>query len=132
MEANPTSIEIDKLKHFKDAGVNRISIGIQSLQDHHLQFLGREHSTCDAINALEAAQKIFSRHTFDLIYALPNQSMKEWEADLRTAMELAGGHISLYQLTIQTMQKPEKKAGIIWHIGAIKTTLALALVHTDA
>ncbi|MFN8912137.1 MAG: radical SAM family heme chaperone HemW, partial [Alphaproteobacteria bacterium] len=101
MEANPTSIEIDKLKHFKDAGVNRISIGIQSLQDHHLQFLGREHSTCDAINALEAAQKIFSRHTFDLIYALPNQSMKEWEADLRTAMELAGGHISLYQLTIE-------------------------------
>lgn len=101
LEANPTSIEINKLEQFKEAGINRISIGIQSLQDHHLKFLGREHSAADAINALKVAKQIFSRHTFDLIYALPNQSMKEWETDLRKAMDLSGGHISLYQLTIE-------------------------------
>jgi putative oxygen-independent coproporphyrinogen III oxidase len=101
LEANPSSVECQTFELFKDAGVNRISLGIQALDDKSLAFLGREHSKCDAINALEAAHKSFDRVSFDLIYARPEQSLKNWMTELDHALALAGEHISVYQLTIE-------------------------------
>lgn len=101
LEANPTSYETTKFKNFKLAGINRVSIGIQSLNDISLQWLGRTHSTQDAISAINSAAKIFDYYSFDLIYATPYQTLKHWQYELREAIELANGHISLYQLTIE-------------------------------
>jgi putative oxygen-independent coproporphyrinogen III oxidase len=101
LEANPSSVEWQTFELFKDAGVNRISLGIQALDDKSLAFLGREHSKYDAINALEAAHKSFDRVSFDLIYARPEQSLKNWMTELDHALALAGEHISVYQLTIE-------------------------------
>lgn len=101
LEANPTSAEIDRFRDIHAAGVNRLSIGIQSLRDESLHFLGREHNSAQALQALEWAARIFSRYSFDLIYALPHQSLEAWEAELRTALNYAGDHLSLYQLTIE-------------------------------
>ncbi len=101
LEANPTSIEAQKLSDFKNAGINRVSVGIQSLNDDHLKFLGREHSSTEAKNALEIAYKTFDRFTFDLIYALPTQTLESWERELEEALKIAKKHISLYQLTIE-------------------------------
>ena len=101
LEGNPNSIEAQKYKDFKSAGINRVSIGIQSLRQHSLQFLGRTHGVDEAKNALKIASSIFDKVSFDLIYALPNQTIKEWEQELKEAIELAKGHLSLYQLTIE-------------------------------
>lgn len=101
LEANPTSIETEKLKSFKDAGVNRVSIGIQALNDPDLQFLGRKHSVKEALQALDTAKNIFDRVSFDLIYARPNQTLGAWEEELKYASGLATGHLSLYQLTVE-------------------------------
>ncbi len=101
LEANPTSVEIDKFRDFRAAGVGRVSIGVQSLRDSELKFLGRGHSAAEAIKALELADKIFERYSFDLIYARPNQSLSDWDNELSEALKLAGGHLSLYQLTIE-------------------------------
>ncbi len=101
LEANPTSIEAKKFNDFKTAGINRVSVGIQSLNDQHLKFLGREHSSLEAKKALDIAQKTFDRFTFDLIYALPSQTLKSWESELNEALKIAKKHISLYQLTIE-------------------------------
>ena len=101
LEANPTSVESSKFKAFAMAGVNRVSLGIQSLNPDDLKFLGREHSANEAIAAIEVAKENFSRYSFDLIYALPNQSLKAWENELSQALKLAGKHLSLYQLTIE-------------------------------
>lgn len=104
LEANPTSIESSKLSSFKGAGINRISIGVQSLRKENLHFLGREHSVQEALEALNWAQEIFGqRFSFDLIYGLPGQSLIEWEQDLRSVLggNLKNAHISLYQLTIE-------------------------------
>ncbi len=101
LEANPTSVEAGKFKAFKNAGVNRTSLGIQSLQENALGFLGREHSAKEALHALETAKSIFPRVSFDLIYARPEQTLKQWEQELSQALALAEGHISLYQLTIE-------------------------------
>jgi len=101
LEANPTSIEAQKFKEFASAGINRVSVGIQSLNDNDLKFLGREHSAHEALKALEIAKNIFKRHTFDLIYSLPNQSLEQWNKELDTALGYAGKHLSLYQLTIE-------------------------------
>lgn len=101
MEANPTSIEYHKFKDFKAAGVNRISIGIQSFSQSNLQFLGREHSGIEAMYALKIGEKVFENFSFDLIYVLPNQKINDWLRELKFALCIANLHISLYQLTIE-------------------------------
>jgi len=101
LEANPTSVEIGKLREFRAAGVNRASLGVQSLDVEALRFLGRRHDVGEAIAALEAAREIFPRLSFDLIYARPGQSEASWRAELRQALALAADHLSLYQLTIE-------------------------------
>ena len=78
LEANPTSIEAQKFEEFKLAGVNRVSIGVQSLRDDDLQFLGREHSASEAVKAIETAGQIFERYSFDLTYARPEQTVTQW------------------------------------------------------
>jgi len=107
LEANPTSVEREKLAGFAQAGVNRISLGIQSLNEDSLRFLGREHSAGQAVQALETARALFPRLSFDLIYARPGQSLSDWEAELREALALASDHLSLYQLTIEQGTKFE-------------------------
>lgn len=101
LEANPTSVEISRLRGFRDAGVNRASLGVQSLEEEALRFLGRRHDAAEAITALEAARKIFPRLSFDLIYARPGQAESAWRAELKRALALAADHLSLYQLTIE-------------------------------
>ncbi|MEH6496063.1 MAG: radical SAM family heme chaperone HemW [Pseudomonas marincola] len=101
LEANPTSAEGESFEGYRSAGVNRLSMGVQSLQDDALQFLGREHSVSEAKSTIELARGIFPNISFDLIYALPKQTLAEWEADLTEALQLAGDHLSLYQLTIE-------------------------------
>lgn len=102
LETNPTSSERDRFQSFRTAGVNRLSVGIQSLDDKALSFLGRDHSGPDGLKALADAQRIFDRTTFDLIYALPDQSIDDWQRELTSALNHAGGHVSLYQLTIES------------------------------
>lgn len=112
METNPTSAERERFQGFRAAGVNRLSVGIQSLDDDALAFLGRDHTATDGLRALEDAQRVFDRTTFDLIYALPEQSAVDWQRELETALGHAGGHVSLYQLTIEN-GTPFKKAGVM-------------------
>ena len=101
LEANPTSVEAGRLAAFRDAGVNRISIGVQSLEPEVLKFLGRQHSVAQAVAALEIGRRLFPRISFDLIYARPHQTVAAWRAELRQALALAADHLSLYQLTIE-------------------------------
>lgn len=101
LEANPTSVEAGRLARFRDAGVNRISLGVQSLDPAALALLGRQHSPRQAIAALETARALFPRLSFDLIYARPGQSEAAWREELRQALALAADHLSLYQLTIE-------------------------------
>ncbi|PZP86372.1 MAG: coproporphyrinogen III oxidase [Azospirillum brasilense] len=101
LEANPTSVEAANFAALAQAGVNRVSLGVQSLRAESLAFLGREHSAHEALDAVALAAKHFPRYSFDLIYALPGQSEQAWEAELREALQHARGHLSLYQLTIE-------------------------------
>jgi oxygen-independent coproporphyrinogen-3 oxidase len=101
LEANPTSVEAGRLAAFRDAGVNRLSLGVQSLDDAALRSLGRHHSAAEAIAALELARRLFPRLSFDLIYARPGQTLAAWQAELHRALALAADHLSLYQLTIE-------------------------------
>ncbi len=101
LEANPQSVEIEKFRGFQEAGVNRLSLGIQSLEDEALQFLGRPHTAAEGLKAIETAEKIFERYTFDLIYARSHQALSDWERELKRALPLTQGHLSLYQLTIE-------------------------------
>ena len=102
LESNPNSINYTKLKSFKDIGINRLSIGVQSLIDEDLKFLGRIHNKDEAIKAINNAQKIFNdRYSIDLIYGRPNQNLKEWKNELNKAIQLSPFHISLYQLIIE-------------------------------
>ena len=101
LEANPTSIETGRLRAFRAAGVNRISIGVQSLDDAALQALGREHDATQAVAALEIGRDIFPRFSFDLIYARPGHTVASWRDELDRALALAADHLSLYQLTIE-------------------------------
>jgi putative oxygen-independent coproporphyrinogen III oxidase len=107
LEANPTSIETSRFAALRDAGVNRVSIGIQSLEPEPLAMLGRQHSVAQAIAALEIARRLFPRVSFDLIYARPGQSVAAWRAELRRALDLVADHLSLYQLTIEPGTKFE-------------------------
>jgi len=101
LEANPTSVELGKLRDFRAAGVNRVSLGVQALEAEALAFLGRRHDTAEAIRALEFARLTFPRVSFDLIYARPGQSESSWRTELRRALALAADHLSLYQLTVE-------------------------------
>ncbi|MCB1652092.1 MAG: coproporphyrinogen III oxidase [Alphaproteobacteria bacterium] len=101
LEANPTSVEAEKFAAFADAGVNRVSIGVQALNDNDLKFLGRQHDVKAARRAIDIACKNFPRYSFDLIYARPGQTLESWKNELDEAFDLSGGHLSLYQLTIE-------------------------------
>lgn len=101
VEANPTSVEMSKIAELRAAGINRISLGVQSMDDAQLKFLGREHSSKDALAALETVAKYFDNYTFDLIYALPDQTLDDWLASLEFALQFIKYHVSLYQLTIE-------------------------------
>jgi len=101
LEANPTSVEIDKFRAFREAGINRVSLGVQSLIADDLKFLGRQHDAAQALAAVRMAATTFERFSFDLIYARPGQSLDQWRAELDRALDFAAGHISLYQLTIE-------------------------------
>ena len=101
LEANPTSVEAGKFSAFRQAGINRVSLGIQSLRDDDLKFLGRQHNAAEARNAIAIAASAFDRFSYDLIYARPQQTAASWAAELREALAIADAHISLYQLTIE-------------------------------
>ncbi|HEY0627178.1 MAG TPA: radical SAM family heme chaperone HemW [Allosphingosinicella sp.] len=101
LEANPSSVEAARFADLAAAGVNRVSLGLQSLDDKALRFLGRAHDVTEGLAALETAQNVFDRVSFDLIYALPGQSEAAWQAELSRALSFGTGHLSLYQLTIE-------------------------------
>lgn len=101
LEANPGSVEAGRFKGYADAGVSRISMGIQSLNDKDLQRLGRIHSVDEAFSAFDIARKQFERVSFDLIYARQDQSLNAWKDELKQALGMAVDHLSLYQLTIE-------------------------------
>jgi len=101
LEANPTSVEADNFAGYAAAGVNRLSLGVQALDDASLKALGRQHTTDEALAALRLAKQTFDRVSFDLIYAREGQSLGEWSAELARALDHAADHLSLYQLTIE-------------------------------
>jgi putative oxygen-independent coproporphyrinogen III oxidase len=101
LEANPTSVEAERFADFRAAGVNRVSLGVQALDDEALRALGREHSASEALRAVGLAARLFPRFSFDLIYARPGQTLAAWQAELDRALGHAGGHLSIYQLTIE-------------------------------
>jgi putative oxygen-independent coproporphyrinogen III oxidase len=101
LEANPTSIEAENFRGYRAAGVNRVSVGVQALNEDDLKALGRQHSSEEAIAAFRLASKIFPRVSFDMIYARPNQTPEAWRAELTRALAEQQGHMSLYQLTIE-------------------------------
>ncbi|MEH6828589.1 radical SAM family heme chaperone HemW [Parasphingorhabdus sp.] len=101
LEANPSSVEAANFHDLARAGVNRVSLGLQSLDDQTLQFLGRAHDVREGLAALDTAQQAFERVSFDLIYARPGQSLADWRAELERALSFGTGHLSLYQLTIE-------------------------------
>ncbi len=101
LEANPTSVEANKFSAFRTAGVNRVSMGIQALNDDDLRALGRLHTASEGLAAFDVARSVFDRVSFDLMYGRQNQSLSAWEAELRTALSYDLDHISLYQLTVE-------------------------------
>src|SRR5437899_2395331 len=101
LEANPTSVEATRFRGFRSAGINRVSLGVQALDDAALKALGRLHSAQEALRAVALARSIFERYSFDLIYARPDQTPRAWAAELKCAIAEAGEHLSLYQLTIE-------------------------------
>ncbi|NBO21699.1 MAG: coproporphyrinogen III oxidase, partial [Rhodobacteraceae bacterium] len=101
LEANPSSVEAGRFAAYRDAGVTRVSMGVQALNDDDLRRLGRLHSVADAMQAFDIARKTFDRVSFDLIYARQDQTLAEWRAELERALTLAVDHLSMYQLTIE-------------------------------
>jgi putative oxygen-independent coproporphyrinogen III oxidase len=101
LEANPTSVEAERFRGYRAAGVNRVSLGVQALDDRALAALGRTHSAREALDAVGVARAVFDRYSFDLIYARPEQTPEQWSRELRAALLEAGEHVSLYQLTIE-------------------------------
>ncbi|WP_127520135.1 radical SAM family heme chaperone HemW [Mesorhizobium sp. Z1-4] len=101
MEANPSSVEAERFRGYRDTGVNRLSLGVQALNDTDLRFLGRLHNVEAALGAIRLARDIFPRMSFDLIYARPGQTPEAWAAELGEAIGYAADHLSLYQLTIE-------------------------------
>jgi len=101
LEANPTSVEATRFRGYRAAGVNRVSLGVQALDDAALKELGRLHTAQEALDAVAVARSIFDRYSFDLIYARPRQTLDAWSAELKRAIAEAAEHLSLYQLTIE-------------------------------
>lgn len=101
LEANPSTVEAERFRDFRTAGINRLSLGVQALDDRSLAFLGRGHDCAQALAAIDLAGRVFDRFSFDLIYARPGQSVADWQHELRRALTLAGDHLSAYQLTIE-------------------------------
>ncbi len=101
LEANPTSVEATRFRGYRTAGVNRVSLGVQALDDRVLTELGRLHSAREALDAVAVARSVFGRYSFDLIYTRPGQQPQDWARELRGALAEAGEHLSLYQLTIE-------------------------------
>lgn len=116
LEANPTSVEAGRFRAYSEAGVNRLSMGIQALDDRDLRALGRMHSVAEAQKAFDIARAQFRRVSFDLIYARQNQTRKDWQRELRMALDMAVDHLSLYQLTIE----PETAFGRRHAAGGLK------------
>jgi putative oxygen-independent coproporphyrinogen III oxidase len=116
LEANPTSVEAAKFAALASAGVNRVSLGVQALNDADLRFLGRHHSAGEARAAIEIARANFRRYSFDLIYARPEQTLAAWRSELAAALDLAGDHLSVYQLTIE----PETVFGAAFRRGELQ------------
>ncbi|ARN81061.1 radical SAM family heme chaperone HemW [Methylocystis bryophila] len=116
LEANPTSVEASRFQSFKAAGVNRVSLGLQALNDIDLKALGRQHTVAEALAALNVANRIFERSSFDLIYARPGQTAASWKKELEIALSYAGEHLSLYQLTIE----PETMFERMFEAGKLK------------
>lgn len=100
LEANPLTAETSKFEAFREAGINRLSLGVQSFSDEGLKALGREHELKQTIEALKMVKKLFNRSSFDLIYGWEGQTLAEWQEELKTALKYENGHLSLYQLTI--------------------------------
>jgi oxygen-independent coproporphyrinogen-3 oxidase len=117
LEANPTSVEAARFRGYRSAGVNRVSLGVQALDDRALAELGRLHSAREAIEAVRIAQSAFERTSFDLIYARPQQTPNDWENELTRALAETGEHLSLYQLTIE----PETPFAALHAAGRLKT-----------
>lgn len=115
LEANPTSVEAENFQGYRAAGVNRLSIGVQSLNDADLKFLGRQHNVAEALAAVEIATHHFERVSFDLIYARPGQTLADWQAELHRALQVPIEHLSLYQLTIE----PETPFAALYDKGRI-------------
>ncbi len=113
LEANPTSVEAERFRGYRAAGVNRVSLGVQAMNDPDLKALGRLHTAEEAMRAVEVAASVFDRASFDLIYARPGQSVQAWRAELTEALRRAPEHLSLYQLTIEpdTMFERLRDAG---------------------
>ncbi len=135
LEANPTSVELAKLDLFRQAGVNRLSLGVQALDDAALRALGRQHSAAHAMAALEHARAVFPRLSFDLIYARPGQTVPAWRAELARALDLAADHLSLYQLTIEpgtAYEKLHRSGAIVLPDEATATELYLATAEAAA
>jgi putative oxygen-independent coproporphyrinogen III oxidase len=101
LEANPTSVEATRFRGYRSAGVNRVSLGVQALDDAALKALGRMHTAQEALDAVATARAVFERYSFDLIYARPGQTPQDWAAELKRAIAEAAEHLSLYQLTIE-------------------------------
>jgi putative oxygen-independent coproporphyrinogen III oxidase len=116
LEANPTSVEAENFRGYRAAGVNRVSVGVQSLDEADLKSLGRQHTPEEALQAFRLAAKIFPRVSFDMIYARPNQSLAQWRAELGRALTEQQGHMSLYQLTIE----PETRYADLFAAGTLK------------
>ncbi|HXE23472.1 MAG TPA: radical SAM family heme chaperone HemW, partial [Roseiarcus sp.] len=113
LEANPTSVEAERFRGYRSAGVNRLSIGVQALNDADLKALGRKHTVAEALAAVKLAAALFPRFSFDLIYGRPGQGAAQWRRELAEALGLVGDHVSLYQLTIEpdTMFERLRDAG---------------------
>ena len=116
LEANPTSVEAHRFAAYRDAGVNRISMGIQAFNDKDLRALGRLHSATEAFRAFDVARGLFPRVSFDLIYARQHQSLSDWRSELRQALTMAVDHLSLYQLTVE----PETAFGARYAAGKLR------------
>jgi oxygen-independent coproporphyrinogen-3 oxidase len=116
LEANPTSVEASRFRGYRTAGVNRVSLGVQALDDRVLGALGRMHSADEAVAAVRIAQSIFERTSFDLIYARPEQTPQSWADELTRALAQAGEHLSLYQLTVE----PDTPFAALYAAGKLK------------
>lgn len=112
LEANPGSVEVGKFRDFRAAGVNRVSLGLQALNDEALKALGRAHTKREALTALTVARSTFDRVNFDLIYARQFQTLDEWRAELSEALAMASDHLSLYQLTVEEGTAFHKRAAV--------------------